>query len=61
MSSEIAFSHHYLVEPEKVLTNEVVRRGRRDSRIVRLLLGRGASLYVHFSLWWTFNGYLTVH
>ena len=48
MAYEIAFSHHYLVEPEKVLTNEVVRRGQRDSRIARLLLGRGASLHGTF-------------
>ena len=61
MISEIAFSYYYLVESEKILTNEVVRRGWRDSRIARLLLGRGAFLYVHFSLWWTFNGYLTIH
>ena len=51
MAYEIAFSHHYLVEPEKVLTNEVVRRGQRDSRIARLSLRRGASLRAHFSLW----------
>lgn len=58
MTSEIAFSHYYLVEPEKILTNEVVREGFSNCSIIA---GMGASIHVHLSRWWTLNGYLTIH